>query len=818
MTKSTPRVQDPLAGLNPQQAAAVQAVDGPVLVLAGPGSGKTRVLTRRIAYLIDQAGVAPWNILAVTFTNKAAREMRDRVERIFEDKFGAPRPGEPPRLGGLSIGTFHSICARVLRVETEAIGFQRNWVIYDSSDQLALLRSVIAEVGIDEKRHSPSAMQNYISSQKNELLTPELADRSSYFNEVGSRVYARYQEALHVNNAMDFDDLLMRTVLLLRERDDVLRKYQQKWQYLLVDEFQDTNIAQYDLISTLVGKPEGRRNLFCVGDEDQSIFRFRGADYRNVGLFRDSFPDARVILLEQNYRSTQSILDVANAVISNNRNRTPKALRTDNGQGVTVTVYEAYNESEEAAYVCDEIERAMRDRHTGPGDFAVMYRTNAQSRALEEAFVRRQIKYKLIGATRFYERREIKDALAFLRLVNNPPDRVALDRIINVPPRGIGAKGYADLKQWAAEIGVSDYTALQILYYGAETVAGLRSEPLSAAARAEHPFKKGPFAKFNQFTRMVEAWTADLYDRQFGSVAELLDRILDDTGYVAELNDGTSEADDRIENLKELRGVAARYTAGLTDSRPETTILSLFLEEVSLVSDSDQLDDEAGAVTLLTLHTAKGLEYPVVFLVGMEEGILPHARSIDSGDMEDMAEERRLAYVGITRAKRRLYLVHAMRRSLWGSANVQSPSRFFDEIPDDLLTGMVDKRHRQQESVRRATEWGVEDDDATWDRSVRSTRNAYSWEQKPASGSGRTVAWSPGASASGGAKKSARPAASTGGAKAKFSRMDSVEHPKFGVGTVIESTVSRSDEEVTVAFPGVGIKKLLVSIAGLKKL
>ncbi len=539
MTKSSLQINDPLAGLNAQQAAAVQAVDGPVLVLAGPGSGKTRVLTRRIAYLIDQAGVAPWNILAVTFTNKAAREMRNRVEKIFEDKFGAPRPGEPPRLGGLSIGTFHSICARVLRVETDAIGFQRNWVIYDSADQLALLRSVVAEMGLDEKRHSPSAMQHYISNQKNELRTPELADRSSYINEVGARVYARYQDALHSNNAMDFDDLLMRTVMLLRERDDILRKYQLKWRYLLVDEFQDTNIAQYDLIRILVGQPEGRRNLFCVGDEDQSIFRFRGADYRNVNLFRDSFPDARVILLEQNYRSTQAILNVANAVISNNRNRTPKELRTDNGKGVAVTVYEAYNESEEAAYVCDEIERLMPGLKMGPGDFAIMYRTNAQSRALEEAFVRRQIKYKLIGATRFYERREIKDALAFLRLVNNPPDRVALDRIINVPTRGIGAKSYADLKQWAAEIGVNEYTALQILYYGPKQVAASRTEPLSAAAMAEHPFKKGTLDRFNHFTGMTERWIEDLHAGLFGSVAELLDRIIDDTGYVADLNDGT---------------------------------------------------------------------------------------------------------------------------------------------------------------------------------------------------------------------------------------------------------------------------------------
>ncbi len=816
MTNSSHQSLDPLAGLNPQQAAAVQAVNGPVLVLAGPGSGKTRVLTRRIAYLIDVAGVGPWNILAVTFTNKAAREMRERVERIFEDKFGPAQPGQPPRLGGLTIGTFHSICARILRVETEAIGFQRNWVIYDSSDQVSLLRTVLAEAGLDEKRHSPSAMSNYISRQKNELISPRDAPRATYMEEVGARVYARYQEALHVNNALDFDDLLMRTVMLLREREDILRKYQLKWQYLLVDEFQDTNAAQYELVRVLVGRPEGRNNLFCVGDEDQSIYRFRGADYRNVRLFRDSFQDARVILLEQNYRSTQSILDVANAVISNNHNRTPKELRTDNGQGVTVAVYEAYNESEEASYICDEIEKQIHRQKMGPGDFAIMYRTNAQSRALEDAFVRRQIKYRLIGATRFYERREIKDALAYLRLVNNPPDSIALDRIINTPTRGIGTKSVSDLKEWAVSVGVSAYVALLILYYGADEVERLKGAPLAAAARA-HPFTKRQTAAFNHFTGMVESWINDLEARAFGSVADLLDRILKDSGYWDDLADDTSETEDRIENLKELRGVAANYTAGLTDSRPESTILSLFLEEVSLVSDADQLDEGGGAVTLLTLHTAKGLEFPVVFLVGMEEGILPHQRSIDSGDSEDMDEERRLAYVGITRAKQRLYLVHATQRSLWGSPNTQSPSRFFLEIPDSILSGMVDRRGRRAESFRRATDWGSNDASAGYRNTSAKQRNPYTWESPTSSRSTRTEARSAGGSGSAGAKP-ARPAVPASGAKGKFKRMDSVEHPKFGVGTVIESTVSRGDEEVTVAFPGVGIKKLLVSMAGLTKL
>lgn len=1184
-----------LDNMNAQQAAAVQAVEGPVLVLAGPGSGKTRVLTRRIAFLIDSAGVAPWNILAVTFTNKAAREMRERVEAIFEDKFGKSLPGEPPRLGGLTIGTFHSLCARVLRVETEAIGFARNWVIYDTPDQHTLIRSIIAELNLDEKRHSPAAVQAYISRMKNELIPPGEATTATYFENVTARVYARYQEALHANNAMDFDDLLMRTVMLFRENEAVLRKYQQKWQYLLVDEFQDTNSAQYELVRLLVGPPEGKRNLFCVGDEDQclvegtlvatpqgpvpievlapgdtviaaaghgstahaavdrvfrreyvgvvytlttesgrtlagtpehclfarfkprsgyhyvylmysrrlgyrigrtgsirtngareypgfeerlrqergdaiwliratqdageaaywetlysaryglptacfyaegrslaltselieklyhsldtasaaqrladdhhlslqhphhmpqatirngsvrksisltmfgsvktkrgggrwrtggdpwhlhelsicssddgfrsevssvlktkahksdywaarsshgnydlmddtllqlreasrdaqvfrrarltshvydfmpmshiqpgamipflesdgtiveemvaavshqpyaghvydlsvptyrnyiaggivvhnSVYRFRGADYRNVRLFRETFPDARVILLEQNYRSTQTILDVANAVISNNRNRTPKQLHTDNGQGVAVSVYEAYNESEEASFICDEIEKMRQAPSYSHGDIAVMYRTNAQSRAVEEAFVRRNIKYRLVGGTRFYERKEVKDAISFLRLVNNPADSVALGRILNTPPRGIGSKSHAELKVWAAAIGVSDFTALQIVLHGPESMSQTRGSLLPRGAYAAHPFAKRQVSAFNAFTGMAEGWMAALDRGRFASVADLLDRILADSGYADDLRDDTPEGEDRFANLQELRGVAAQYTAVTLGNRPEQTILSLFLEEVSLVSDADQVDDKAGAVTLLTLHTAKGLEYPVVFMVGMEEGILPHSRSLESNDPEDMDEERRLAYVGITRAKKRLYLVHAYHRSLWGSVSAQSPSRFLEEIPEHLLSGMVDKRARREASFKRATSWDDVDDGDSRGRNSSSRpqpRSPYTWGNPPTAGAAKSTSWSP--SSGGDGTRAGQPAgrpgnspgAGSGGRTPRFKRRDSVQHDKFGVGTVIESNLTRDDEEVTVAFPGVGIKKLLVSFAGLKKL
>ncbi len=817
---------DTLDNLNTQQAAAVQAVHGPVLVLAGPGSGKTRVLTRRIAHLIEVEGVAPWNILAVTFTNKAAREMRERVEARFDEKFGPPPPGQPHRLGGLTIGTFHSICARVLRIETDAVGFERNWVIYDSADQLALVRVLLGELNLDEKRHSPQAILAHISKQKNDLITPAQYQSHSYFEEIAGRVYTRYQEALRANNAMDFDDLIMATTLLLQGREDIRRKYQQRWQFVLVDEFQDTNAAQYELLRLLVGPPENRRNLFCVGDEDQSVYRFRGADYRNVRLFRETFPDARVILLEQNYRSTQTILDVANAVIANNHNRTPKRLHTENGHGAAATVYEAYNEVEEASFVCDEIEKLMRRRAFASGDFAVMYRTNAQSRALEETFVRRQIKYRLVGATRFYERKEVKDALAYLRLINNPADSVALDRIINTPARGIGAKSYAELKEWAREMGINPFTALQILRHGPESVSQANGALLPRPAYTAPPLTRRAQVALTDFVELLENWISGLRAGHFRSVAELMDRMMAESGYAAWLRDGSDEGEERFANLQELRGVAAQYTVGLADIQPEQTILSLFLEEISLVSDADQVDERAGAVTLLTLHTAKGLEFPVVFMVGMEEGILPHNRSLESGDPEDLAEERRLCYVGITRAKKRLYMVHAFRRSLWGNSEVQTPSRFLQEAPEELLTGMVDKRSRREASYQRATRW---DDDSPRPQPKPAPgpeRNPYSWSQPRANalpselnrqaGPAKSAYWSPGAAPD---RPSERGKDAAGaGRTPRFKRRDSVQHEKFGVGTVIESTLTRDDEEVTVAFPGVGIKKLLASLAHLKKL
>lgn len=822
---------DILANLNEAQTRAVKTVKGPVLVLAGPGSGKTRVLTRRIAYMIEEQGIAPWNIVAMTFTNKAAAEMRERIELILREQHGEPLPGQPTRLSGLTIGTFHSICARILRVETAHIGFQPNWVIYDSADQLALVRAVLRDLNLDEKRFPPKAIHAHISNRKNELVTPENYRSASYFEEIAGRVYRAYQEALVANNAMDFDDLLLRTVLLLRDNLEVRVKYQRKWPYVLVDEFQDTNQAQYEMLRLLVGEPTNTRNLFVVGDEDQSIYRFRGADYRNVQRFRHDYPDHVEILLEQNYRSTQTILDVANALISRNANRTPKRLRTENGQGLPVMVYEAYNEVEEAAFVADEIEKLIASRVFQPGDFAVAYRTNAQSRALEEAFVMRQIKYKLIGATRFYERKEIKDALAYLRVVHNLADNFSLERIINEPPRGIGAKTVEALRDWAHEMEVSEGEALQILLHGPVHMAQELGRALSTAAYKAPPLGARAQHALKEFATLLERWRKAERSGRYASVAELLDEVMVQSGYIDHLRDGSEEGEDRFANIQELRSVATHYTQGMEMLQPGQTPLGLFLQEVSLVSDVDEIDENAGAVTLLTLHMAKGLEYPVVFIVGMEEGILPHSRSLESGDPEDMAEERRLAYVGITRAKKRLYLVHCFRRSLWGGdSSLQEPSRFLDDIPAHLLTGMVDARRRREASYQRMTTWRSEEGERAVTPGRSQTGGYWSGRSKAASvnrrgnaqnSSGQRshangVYWTSENTTSS-SKRNSTPAQMDGALR--FKRRDSVQHPSFGVGTVIESErTCDGDEQVTVAFPGVGIKKLLASLANLKKL
>ena len=1086
---------DILKDLNPAQREAVQAIEGPVLVLAGPGSGKTRVLTHRVAYLVRECDVDPYHVMAVTFTNKAAQEMKVRLDHLLGQ-----------RLRRLTIGTFHAICSRTLRREAKHLDVSSDFVIYDRSDQLGLVRQALKDLNLDDKMYRPQAMLGTISRAKNELIAPESFAPQTYWQEVAGRVYTRYQELLLANNAQDFDDLLMNTVHLFTRHPDVLAKYQRRYLHILVDEFQDTNTAQYALVKRLAGK---RRNLFVVGDEDQclppgtlvrvptgaasietlregdqvsacsgrgqhmparisvvrrrpyagkmveirtrsgqviratpnhimfarlgapstvhyvylmyredkgyrigiavgarsdgvrpeligglkvrgnqedadriwvlrvcdsreeacyyeqfyayeygiptmvfhvwgrrmrisqqaidrlyqeidtrsraerlmadlhinkdfphylpkakvpqrrvvnfslfgdsrrsaqspwnahrislnssderlsrqleeqgyyvragrrstwrietcrlhfadawklaqsvaeagggleivvgafitdvegrssrkyqlhpashihptmvvpvwsddgeivndvvtevnwpdyegevydldveslhnyvangivvhnSIYAFRGADFRNVHRFRRDYPDARVVLLEQNYRSTQTILDVAKTVISHNVHRTPKNLRTEKGRGLPIVVHEAYNEQEEAQYVLDQIALSVAGGTCRPGDCAIMYRTNAQSRVLEDAFVRAGLPYKLVGATRFYARREIKDVLAYLRLVHNPRDSVSLARIINVPARGIGAKTRSSLETWAADLEAPIHTALQML----------KDESAGGAA------------PFSTRARKVLVGFADLLDelitaREKMNVLELLDLILDKSGYSAYIRDGTEEGEDRWNNILELRTVAREYL-----ELPPETSLTTFLEEVALVSEVDNLDETANAPTLLTLHMAKGLEFPVVFIVGLEDGLFPHSRSFD--DPEGMEEERRLCYVGITRAKERVYLVHAFRRTMYGESQVGEPSRFIEDIPDHLIAGRGEVLNEEERPYRFQVQ---------------------------------------------------RPVTSAPAMTGQFETGDRVRHRIFGEGIVVESKVAGTDEEVTVAFEEKGIKRLLASFAKLEKL
>ncbi len=734
------------SGMNPQQRQAVSAGDGPVLVLAGPGSGKTRVLTHRIAYLVQERGVRAWHILAVTFTNKAAREMENRVVGLL---------GGSGQLDGLSIGTFHSICARVLRIEADYTPFSRDYVIFDTDDQLSVMRQVIAELNFDPKKVAPRALLNGVSAAKNELIGPTEYQPRDYSGEKVRRAYLRYDELLRENNARDFDDLLMHTVLLFRDQPDVLARYRARYQHILVDEFQDTNMAQYVLVRLLAGE---RRNLFAVGDPDQSIYAFRGADYRNVLRFREDYPDAQTILLEQNYRSHQAILNAAMGVIDQNTDRARKALFSARKQGPLAYVYEAYNEDDEARFVVETLAELVAGGEYAPGDFAIMYRTNAQSRALEEGFRRANMPYRVVGATAFFGRKEIKDVIAYLRLVHNPDDNVSLQRVINVPTRGIGAKTLETLDMWAQQLGTTAPQALMLL-----------TDP-----QVDSPFTGRARNLLAAFAAQIAGWRA-LKDQL--APDELMTRVLNDTGYLSYLDDRTEQGESRIENVLELRGYAEQY-AGLP--------LATFLEEVSLVSDVDTRDDDENRPSLMTLHSAKGLEFPVVFIVGLEENILPHARSIGpernpgaSPEEKDEArraveEERRLLYVGITRAEQRLYLVFASIRSLYGDSRANLPSRFLYDIPESAREGSSLSRRVQADLDRESFQALIR-----WDR-------------------GASVADRP-------REKAARPAAPP-----RFKGGDLVWHVRYGEGVVISARTSGDLEQVDVLFPGgVGQKTIV---------
>lgn len=678
------QVQHLTDGMNPQQVQAITAGNGPVLVLAGPGSGKTSVLTRRIAYLISEQQIPHHRILAVTFTNKAAGEMRDRIERLLDD-----------RLRGLQIGTFHATCARFLRMEAESAGYRQDYAIYDSDDQQSLIKQVMAAQNIDTKKYNPRAVLGAISKAKNDMILPHLYQAGDYASEVVKRTYEAYQKALRDANAMDFDDLLLNMVLLMKENEVVRRKYQERFNYVLVDEFQDTNKVQYELVKIFAAP---QNNVFAVGDEDQAIYAFRGADYRNVLRFRSTYPDLSVILLEQNYRSTQTVLDVARAVIDLNRNRTPKALHTDKGKGNRVMVYEAYNEREEAEYILDQIHHMRMEEGYDYHDFAVMYRTNAQSRAMEQAFINNSVPYTLVGGVGFYKRREVRDMLAYLRIVQNPDDRVSFDRIINVPKRAIGKKSLQSFTDWATRDDMTYTTALNKLLDGEPT-----------------PLSSGVAKKFREFAEQLKVWQ-DIADT--GDLLNLFDNITSQIGYHLYLDDiskSPEEATDRSDNVRELRGLLQQATEF---QQP----LHEFLAEQSLVSDVDSLKDDTDAVTLLTLHAAKGLEYPIVFITGVETGVLPHFRAFE--EPEGIDEERRLFYVGVTRAKEHLFLTYAFTRALYGGFGDRAePSEFLGNIPVHLLDGSpttLSRVHKAQSYEKQVR----------WDTPARETTSRLARDMK----------------------------------------------------------------------------------------
>nr|MBO2501578.1 DNA helicase PcrA [Thermoanaerobacterales bacterium] len=744
-----------LAGLNPVQADAVTHDGGPLLVVAGAGSGKTRVLTHRIAHLIKVRGVSPFEILAITFTNKAADEMKSRVAALVG-----------PVAEKMWVSTFHSACVRILRRDADRLGYPRNFTIYDQADAVRLTGYVVRDLGLDTKRFPPRSVHAAISAAKNEGLDAEAyAQRAgNLFERKIAEVFTEYQQRLQRAGSMDFDDLLGQALRLLREHPDVLQHYQRRFRHILVDEYQDTNRVQNDIVLLLAAD---HRNVAVVGDQDQSIYAFRGADMRNIVDFESAFPDTTVILLEQNYRSTQTILDAANAVIAHNVSRKPKELWTDRGKGDPIVRYHADDEVDEAQWITREIAR-LHDRDEveggdgGPlrwGDIAVFYRTNAQSRVLEEQLMRADIPYKVVGGTRFYDRKEIKDAIAYLRAVVNPADEVSIKRVVNEPKRGVGDTTIGRIDAYAAARGLSFAEALR------------RADDAGVGPKARRGIES--------FLAVIDD-AADLVPSGPGPV---LERLLERSGYLEQLEaDRSIEAEGRLENLAELVGAAH-----------EVATVDEFLEQISLVSDVDSLDDDTTSVVLMTLHSAKGLEFPVVFMMGMEDGVFPHLRSLTEPDQ--LEEERRLAYVGITRARRRLYLTHAWSRTLFGGTQYNPPSRFLDEIPSELV--------RDVEGHRRASRRG-----GGYGGGWRSSAGPGDRSLRVAAGRDRIVER---------ALEARRPQRS-GAESLGLTVGDDVRHATFGEGVILELSGSGDKTEALVRFRDVGEKRLLLSWAPLEKL
>lgn len=737
--------------LNPPQREAVAQTEGPVLILAGAGSGKTRVLTHRIAYLMEEMGVNPWNILAITFTNKAAQEMRERVDKLVG--FGSE---------SIWVSTFHSACVRILRRHIDNLGYDTNFTIYDTDDQKSLMKDVCRKLNIDTKVYKERSLLAQISHAKDELLTPddmEMKAAGDYNMKKVASVYREYQAALRKNNALDFDDLIVKTVELFQNCGAVLEYYQERFKYIMVDEYQDTNTAQFKFISLLAQKYE---NLCVVGDDDQSIYKFRGANIGNILGFERVFPDAKVIRLEQNYRSTKNILNAANQVIANNTERKAKTLWTENEEGSKVHFRQFFNAYEEAEYVAGEIGKMKREGLGSYRDCAILYRTNAQSRIFEEKFIAANIPYKLVGGVNFYARKEIKDLLCYLKTIDNARDDLAVQRIINVPKRGIGATTLGRVQDYADNMGISLYEALRV------------AEEVPSIGRS--------LSKIDGFVTFIQSLKskADVL-----SVEDLLQEVIDATGYVAELEaEDTEESRARIENIDELISKTVAYQEAMEEQNQPAT-LSGFLEEVALVADIDTVDPDQDYVLLMTLHSAKGLEFPKVFMVGMEDGIFPSHMTISYGDDGELEEERRLCYVGITRAMKDLTLTCAQQRMIRGETQYNKVSRFVREIPREL----VDLGHTIQEKKPKAEDLIPTPTKYSKMKEILQSRNYKPREFKV-----------------------------TKSGSLDYEVGDTVRHIKFGVGIVKEIVEGGRDYEVTVEFDKVGVKKMFASFAKLKKI
>ena len=784
-------IYDSIAKLNPEQQKAVTTTEGPLLVMAGAGSGKTRVLTHRIAYLIAERKAAPWNILAITFTNKAAREMQERVAKLVG-----------PAGKDIWVSTFHSMCVRVLRKDIERLGYASGFTILDSSDQLSVVKTCMKELNIDTKRFEPRGILSAISSAKNELVTAQKYEEriGDYYQGIVARVYQAYEKKLKTNNSLDFDDLIMKTIELFEKEPDVLKFYQNKFQYIHVDEYQDTNRAQYVLCRMIADE---HHNICVVGDSDQSIYKWRGADISNILNFERDYPEAKVVLLEQNYRSTKNILDAANGVISHNVGRKPKNLWTEAEEGSKIKVYFGETEHDEAYFIARDILN-NRERGLRMADHAILYRTNAQSRVLEEVLIKSEIPYTIVGGVKFYERMEIKDILAYLRLIQNPDDDISFMRIVNVPKRGIGAATLEKLAAKAAAEGRSMFSLLDDLVF--LDISGRAVEALTR-------FKE----TIDNLHRMAE----------YLSVTELTEQMLEMTGYRASYEqEKTIEAQARLENIDEFLSVTQDF-----EKRNEDRSLAAFLTDLALIADIDTLngveDGGQDAVILMTMHSAKGLEFPVVYIAGMEEGIFPHMRALD--DESELEEERRLAYVGITRAEKQLVLTGARTRTIFGRTAMNQPSRFLDEIPDSLKEEVspvhVDRYGRSLSpgSGVYGSNGGFGGSKAGYTGGPRAAFRpaAGAWASGGAAGAART----PGGLAGGGAGTGkAAGSVSTGGAAGgtnapkDFRSGDKVMHKKWGLGTVISVKGTGNDMELQIAFPApVGIKRLLAQFAPIEK-